>query len=483
MKGTTRRKFLKGAAAAGAAGMLSAYSYSRVLGANDTIGIAIVGFRGQGGSHLKTHLSDGFKKMGVRVVALCDADRNVLEGGVKQCDKAGAKVKAVQDYRRILDMKDVDAVVTATPNHWHALVTIWACQAGKDVYVEKPVSHNIWEGRKAVEAARRHNRIVMAGTQNRSDTALAEAVEWIQAGNLGAGLCARGLCYKRRGSIGKVSAPTPIPDHIDYDLWCGPAEKKPLMRKRLHYDWHWVWNTGNGDVGNQGIHQMDVCRWFLGEPALAPRVMSIGGRFGYDDDGETANTQITFLDYKPTPLIFEVRGLPRKKGDGAMPNYKGSRIGEVIECEGGYLCGGYAYDKDGKKIKQFKREGGGKHRANFIKVLRSRKMEDNPADILEGHISSALCHLGNISHLLGKKTATEEIAERIKGNKLATESWERFQQHLDANEVDLKKTKATLGPWLEFDPKTERFTGPMAAEANKLATRVYRKPFVVPAKV
>ena len=343
--------------------------FSRVRGANDDIRVAVVGLRSQGSNHI-----NWFRKIpGVRVVAICDADRSILDREVKKIRDRNGKVDGYVDYRKLLEDKNIDAIVTATPNHWHALVTVWACQEGKDVYVEKPVSHSIWEGRKMVEAARRYNRIVQSGTQRRSDEGLREAIEYIRQGNLGNIVIVWGIVYARRGSIGKVNGPQPIPKSVDYNLWCGPAPMAPLMRRNLHYDWHWVWPTGDGDFGNNGIHFIDICRWFLNKNVLAPRVMSIGGRFGYIDDGETPNTQIVLLDYKPAPIIFEVRGLPRAKGDSAMDTYRGIRAGVVVQCEDGYFAGGWVYDNDGKKIKQFKRTGGSGHHANFIKAVRSRK--------------------------------------------------------------------------------------------------------------
>ena len=254
------------------------------------------------------------------------------------------------------------------------------------------------------------------------------------------------------------------------------------MREKLHYDWHWVWQTGNGDIGNQGIHQMDLCRWALGQPKLAPRVMSIGGRFGYDDDGETPNTQISFLDYKPVPLIFEVRGLPEKAGGRTLSHFRGVRVGIVIECEGGYYNGGKAYDKNGKSVKQVNLHGGGGHPDNFYKAVRSRKVSDLNADILEGYVSSALCHMGNIPHQIGKEVARGEVQEVVKANKHAMSTFERFMAHLDAYKIDVKKTPITLGPWLQMDPDKERFVGPLADKANKYLTRDYRKPFIVPPK-
>jgi len=311
-----------------------------------------------------------------------------------------------------------------------------------------------------------------------------EAVQFIHDGKLGKIKVVRGLCYKRRASIGKVDGPQQPPKSVDYDLWCGPAPLEPLRRKNLHYDWHWVWATGNGDLGNQGIHEMDVARWFLGEMELSPRVVSVGGRLGYVDDGDTANTQVLYHAYAKAPLIFEVRGLPSKAGGRDMDNYKGAKIGIVVECEGGHVTvpsynDATAYDNDGKMIMQFKGSEG--HHDNWLKAVRSRKAEDLNADILEGHLSSALCHTGNISYRLGKTRSPEQIREAVEDNKDLAEALGRMEEHLAANNVDLKKTPATLGAVLKMDPQTERFIG--NRKANKLLTRDYRKPFVVPAKV
>lgn len=342
-----------------------------------------------------------------------------------------------------------------------------------------------------VEAARKYKRIVQAGTQRRSEAGLREAFEYIREGNLGKILLVRGFCYKRRDSIGKVDGPQPIPQTVDYDLWTGPAPLGPLMRKNLHYDWHWVWATGNGDIGNQGIHEMDLCRWALGQNSLAPRVMSIGGRFGYDDDGQTANTQIAILDYEPAPIIFEVRGLPQTKDGEVMDHYRGVRVGVVVQCEGGYFAGGsgggWVYDNEHTKVKQFKGDGGGGHQANFIDAVRSRKSSDLNADILEGHLSSSLCHMGNISYRLGRLSSPEEIREAIVNESEAAETFGRFEGHLWANWVDLSKTRAVLGPWLKMDPAKERFVGNgefgITRWANELLRRDYREGFVVPAEV
>ena len=473
----SRRDFVKTSVAAG---VLSAVPFSRVRGANDDIRVAVVGIRNQGSNHIKW-----FSKIpGVRVAAICDADSSFLDREARKFTDRGEKVDTYVDYRKLLEDKSIDAVITATPNHWHALVTVWACQAGKDVYVEKPVCHNIWEGRRMVEAARKYKRVVQSGTQRRSDEGLREAIEYIRQGNLGKMRLVRSFIYVRRDSIGKVDGPQPVPPTVDYNLWCGPAPMAPLMRKSLHYDWHWTWPTGNGDYGNNGIHYIDIARWIVGADELAPRVLGLGGRFGYIDDGETPNTEILFYDYKPVPILFELRGLPRAKGDSAMDHLLGVRDGGVIvECEGGYFAGGWAYDNDGKKIKQFHLTEGTGHHENFIEAVRSRNPADLHAEVLEGHLSAALCHMGNISYRFGKESSRDEMVERIGGNRDLAESFERFQEHLLVNGVDVKQTPRMLGPWLTMDPQTEQFTGEFADEANKLARGAYREPFVIPEQV
>ncbi len=482
MRSIPRRQFLKTSAAAGVAWSLPAASFGRVIGANDELRVACVGLRGRGNDLLKGFMA----QKGVRIVALCDVDAKVLESRAAEVVKSGTTPDLVKDLRAVLDRKDVDAVVIATPNHWHALQGIWAVQAGKDVYVEKPVSHNVWEGRQLVKAARKHGRIVQTGTQSRSSPSLKEAVAFVRAGNLGQIVCVRGLCYKPRQSIGKVEAPTLIPEHIDYDLWCGPAPKNPLSRKNLHYDWHWVFDTGNGDLGNQGIHQMDIARWFLGEKQLSSEVISIGGRVGYQDDGNTPNTQIVFHRFASAPLIFEVRGLPsRKEHQGGewgrnMDSFLGASIGVIVHCESGYLSvpsytSADAFDLQGNKVKSF--EGGGDHIENFVAAVKSRRREDLNADIEEGHLSSALCHTGNVSYLLGKPASRSEMRAAIGANLLLSEAFGRMEAHLASNLLDFEKDGVRLGRTLRMDSAAERVLGD--EQASRLLTREYRSPFVV----
>ena len=494
---TSRRTFLKTSALAAAGTVLPARSWAKVIGSADDIRVAVIGLNGRG----QNHLSSLARITGVRVVALCDPDTAVLDRVKGKVN--GGDVKLYTDIRELLANKDIDAVTIATPNHWHSLAAIWAVQNGKDVYVEKPVSHNVWEGRQLVNAAKKYNKVVQAGTQIRSGEGLQEAVQWIRAGNLGKITAARGFCYKRRDSIGKTEGPQPIPAEVNYDLWSGPAPLTPPRRnssKRgpIHYDWHWFWNYGNGDIGNQGIHQMDVARWFLGESGLPRHSISIGGRLGYIDDGDTPNTQVVVHDYATAPLIFEVRGLPKKagiasqggdpaanQGGGAsgMDNYRGVDIGNVIDCEGGSLIttqyfSAKAVDKNGKTVKEFK--GDDRHMQNFIDVIRNRKMEELYGPIDEGNTSSALCHLGNISHQIGAKAGPAKIAARIKSDGKLSEAYGRMVEHLHNNNVDLDKTPLTLGVPLIVDAKNERFLGPDAARANKMLSAQYRAPFTVP---
>ena len=491
--GMTRRRFIQSSLATGSAlvavpASVHAKPFSRIIGANDTINIAIIGLHGRGRDHIEF-----FSKVpGVRISALCEVDSAILNEEVAKFKANQKTVASYTDYRKVLDDKEVDAVTIATPNHWHSLMAIWACQAGKDVYVEKPVSHNVWEGRKLVEAARKYNRIVQAGIQSRSDKAFPEVIEYLKQGNLGKIIAAYGLCYKRRESIGKVDGPQPIPQSVDYNLWSGPAPLVPLRRSKLHYDWHWQWAYGNGDIGNQGAHQMDQARRLLGQEDLPKRVMCIGGRFGYDDDGETANSQVAIFDYEPAPLIFEVQGLPRKKGDAAMGHLKGIRIGVVVKCENGYFAGGggggWVYDNNDKKIQQFVSDGGENHYGNFIEAVRSRKAEDLNGKILEGHISASLSHLANISYRLGQLSAPDVIQEAVKAQKpAAMESLERFEDNLFSNWIDLAKDRACLGPLLDIDSKNEKFveTGEynISRWANDLLSQQYRAPFLVPEKV
>jgi len=342
------------------------------------------------------------------------------------------------------------------------------------LYVEKPVSHELTEGRRLEQARLKFNRICQAGTQSRSNPAHIQGIQYIHDGGIGKVRLARGLCYKPRPSIGHFPD-TQVPPGVDYDLWQGPAPLRPFNKNRFHYNWHWNWDYGNGDIGNQGIHQMDIARWALNQ-ALPESVISVGGRFGYEDDGQTPNTQLAFFEYPSAHVLFEVRGLKTPPASGLM-------VGNIIYGTDGFVAFAnedsravVAFDANGKQVKTF--HGGGNHFSNFIDAVRTRKQSDLKCPVLEGHLSSAMCHLANISYRTGHPhpfAATAPIpAEKID----FAEAFGRFEQHLADNALNLMEPAYQSGPRLQFDPQAENF-GPNAT-ANALLTREYRHPFVVP---
>lgn len=498
MKPMTRRDLLKGSMAAGAAfgapGLLLGRSSAQAGGANDEVRLAVVGLgdmKAIGGVGARGHqlIGEIRKLPGVRITALCDVDSAFLDREKQALQDYNKEIKTHKDLRRVFDDKDIDAVVIATPNHWHALATVWACQAGKDVFVEKPFSHDIWEGRQMVAAARKYDRMVQVGTQNRSNTFLRDAFKRLKDGRIGEMRFAHAIIYRPREGIGKVDKPTPPPSTVDYDLWCGPIAKGPINRRQLHYEWHWFWDTGNGEMGNNGIHVIDICRLAMDADQIPPRAVSIGGRFGVDDCAETANTHIALFDYQPVPLICEVRNFVADNDRSAIGKFRNRTGGVVLDFEGGYFAGdgngGAIYDHDGKKIEDLPYDGSGRtmqadHLANFLSAVRSRKRDDLNAEALIGHQSTACCHLANVSHRLGKTAAPDAIRASIKDSKEFTDAFNRCRDYLRDNGVNLDDDQATLGPLLTYDPKRERFTGDFADEAEKLSRREYREPFVVP---
>jgi predicted dehydrogenase len=475
----SRREFTSrvGAAAAGIAiggEFLSASAHAsphvsgRIIGANDRVVTASIGIRGQGNA-----LKRGFAKLkNVEIKTLCDIDANIAPERIndaKLSDVATFKPGFAQDLRRVLDDKDIDAVVIATPNHWHALATIWALQAGKHVYVEKPSSHTVWEGRKMVEAMNRYNKIVQVGTMNRSRPAVKDAIKFVHEGGLGKVYMARGLCYKPRPSIGKypdgpmapgekyalnVAATTFEPAYdstylskVDYDLWLGPAPKRAFNRNRFHYNWHWHWDYGNGDSGNQGPHQFDIARWGLQKNEHPVKIRSAGGYYGAPSSQETPDTQTTTFEYADgLTLEFGTRG-------GFTNDEGGVRIGNLFYGSKGWLW----IEEQGKKWQSYfgpKNEKGPgaelpagetteatglttveyPHYQNFVDAIRANDPKVLTCDVLEGHLSSSLPHLGNISYQVGRA--------------------------------------------LVFDGKSETFVDDK--QADRLLTREYRKGFEIP---
>jgi len=488
MSHRNRRQFLEdsmfAAAAAAMAGTTSRLAFAddepQSKSPSERLNVAVAGVNGRGGSHIGAFALGSGRKDTV-ITHIVDVDSNIGNKRAGEIEKRqeGVRPKVVEDVRQVLDDKTVDIVSIATPNHWHSLMAIWAMQAGKDVYVEKPVSHNVSEGRRAVEASRKYKRICQVGTQCRSNPGMREFMTYVQSGKIGDVKVGRGLCYKRRDSIGPKGEYS-VPSEVNYNLWSGPAPILPVTRQRFHYDWHWIWAYGNGDLGNQGIHQMDLARWGLGVNELCKATFSYGGRLGYEDAGETANTQVCVHDYGNKTLVFEVRGL-------RTPQYRGAGVGVIFEGTDGYAVsssydGGVIFDKDGNKVTQFLGGDDKYHFANFIAAVRSRKLTDLNADVEEGHLSSALCHLGNISYRLGSPMSAEEADKAVANLKTtdnAKDTLERTLAHLKDNGVDMTTAKLQVGPVLPFDPKSETF--PDNEKAKAMLTREYRQPFAVPA--
>ena len=493
----TRRSFVGSSLAAAATVSMTAGQASAVS-ANDEIGVAVIGVKGRGGSHLNAYLSDPRTK----VLYVVDVDERFGQERAKQVEqRQGSRPEFIKDMRQCFDDKAVDVISTATPNHWHALTGVWAMQAGKDAYIEKPVCHNIAEGAALIAAARKYKRMCQVGTQCRSSKALIDAVAFLRKGGIGDVKFARGLCYKRRKSIGALGD-YPIPGEVDFNLWSGPAPytEPKCTRKQFHYDWHWQRHYGNGDLGNQGPHQTDIARWGLGVDAHPNAVFTYGGRLGYQaerkdpkyiDAGDTANTEVSLYDYGDKSIVFETRGLGVNESadeeiNRLFQSTRGNKIGVIFYGENGYLvqrsythC--IAYDKDMNVIKEFK--GGGDHFGNFLDACVSRDREDLNADVREGHLSAGVSHLGNISYYLGEKnhvTASElsKALEKIKSQDDNQATLQRTLKHLTANGVDLKKYPLSMGPVLKFDPAAETFLG--SPEANEWLSREYRKGFECP---
>jgi predicted dehydrogenase len=468
-----RRQFVKRTAISAAAAGLPMLARGRVLGANDEIRIATIGCGVRGGFHIQSFGS----QPGVRIVALCDPDQERL---AKAADRVEATYKnrpeQVVDVRQLMDRKDFDVVSVATMQYWHALPTIWACETGRHVYVEKPLAHFIWEGRQMVNAARKYDRLVQIGTQARSRVADQQSIDYIKSGQLGKIQYIVCFANKGRSPIGKRTEPLAPPATLDYDLWCGSARKEPLYRNQLQYDCSFTWNMGDGESCNQGVHEVDVARWLLGETTLPRRVMSIGGRFVFNDAGDVPNTQIMYYDYPSAPILYEVHNLRAGKNVNTMPNYRGRAVDTCVHCEGGYVMmhAGKVMDHQDKVIKEFPTDED--HFGNFIRAVRSGKRADLNAEILEGHLSTNICHAGNISYRLGHRAAPDEILAQIGDLPPFVAMFERYLEHLKAH--DIEPGESILGPWLAGDGDQERFQNNDAA--NKLVKGEYREPYVVP---
>lgn len=453
MENINRRSFLKNTGSATAVSLLGMSSTARVLGANDRVRVAVVGVRGRGFNHV-----EGFGKLAnAEVAALCEVDDSVTAKRVADMEKLGLKrPKTYVDIRKLLEDSSIDAVSIATPNHWHSLMGIWAAQAGKDIYIEKPCSHNWWEGRQLVRAVKKYNRICQHGSQSRSNPGMIEGIRQVQSGLIGDVYLARALCFKWRDTIGMAGV-APVPPGVDYDLWTGPAPKKPFTKNRFHYNWHWIWDTGNGDLGNQGIHEVDIARWGLGVK-FPVKVSAIGGHFVFKDDQETPNTlnsafEFVMPDGTRRMMEVEVRhwisNHEAEIGTGAFqaeappaaglsapaaakPAPSGRRsgwdkntIGNIFYGSKGYVSmEGYTSYKSWLGENQEpgpSGKGGGNHFANFIECVRSRRAEEINAPIEEGHISATLVHLANVSYRLGRTINFDPQNECVIGDDEATQ--------------------------------------------------------------
>ncbi len=452
---TKRRDFIK-KSALGTAGIViggmgfSSKSYAQIIGANERINIAVIGCGGRGGSHVNSFCELKDNK-NVLLKTICDVDElRIAEKGKTVEQKIGIKPSTEWDMRRIFEDTEIQAVSFATPNHWHALGTIWACQAGKHVYVEKPACHNVLEGQKMIEASRKYNVRVQVGSQNRSIINIMEAIKFLHDGGIGEVYMARGLCYKPRDSFGIAKDSEP-PATLHYDMWLGPAAWRPYNEKHGHYNWHWFWDTGNGDTGNQGVNEMEILRWGLNRHELPVSIFSDGGIYGIDPKEcaqETPNTQTCTFKYNDGKIIeFETRG--RYTNSESSLDIK---IGHMFYGTDGYmeLAAGTGLwkafrQREGKPFKssdddKSKQSSSGEvsHFGNFLDAIRSGKNETLHCDIRDGFYSSALPALANISYRLERKL------------KFMTDDFRKF-----VNDT----------------------------EADTMLTRVYRKPYVVPDKV
>jgi len=473
----SRRNFLKQVAAGGITASFTisgTKSSGQVIGANDKIRVAIAGINGRGQIHMSVF--GGMKN--VEISHLVDPDSRLFPSRSAAVERqTGKKPVCVQDIREALDDPTVDAVSIATPNHWHALMTIWSCQAGKDVYVEKPCSHNMVEGRRMVEAARKYDRIVQHGTQWRSDPQWKAYTADIRNGKYGKLQTTNIQIFRPRESIG-VKSPVSPPRELDYDLWTGPAPLTPFRTNLVHYHWHWVWDYGNGEIGNLGAHEIEMARWAMPEDANPRSAISLGGRFGYEDQGETPNTQLTLYDYGDTKVICQQRGLhfdqPLKMSidfqtdEGLIKDGKffatGKSVGEVIE---GAPPSGLP--------ENYARE----HFQNFIDCVRSRQPEDLNSDVLDGHRTAVVAHVGNISYRLGEETSFSKPPQGLSESPLAMKSFADMKQHLvDAAGLNLSNASYRLGPQLQFDATAETIVD--HAEANQLRGGTYRAGFELP---
>lgn len=472
-----RRGFLQHSALIGTAALVARPVFA--LAINERLNIGFIGLGGRSKELLPRfhELSD------VRIAALCDVDEERLQQAADQYPGA----EKYGDLRKLLDDPKIDAVVIATCNHWHALAAIWACQAGKDVYVEKPLAHNHWEGQQVVNAARKYDRIVQLGTQQRSDPLQHEIKEYLHNQKALGEIKYVQVCrFDERKPIGKRSTPLEIPKSVNYDLWVGPARDEPIYRDKLHYDWHWDWNTGNGELGNWGVHVLDdAVNVVLRDRCPFPkRIAAAGGRVVWNDAGQTPNVGFAYYDTGLVPMLFGLSNLPdgSRKGNLKIDNMG---TGYVVHCEGGYYAGGRghgnAHDPDGKIIRPFKGDAGAGHQRNFVDAVLAHDRKKLNAEVQIGHQSTAYCNLADVAIRSGRLYAHDKAVAIDESFGPWGTMVELMEKHLARNKVNLKKSKLQLGPMLEFDSEKQQFVGDGAESANRFLHREYRQSFEVPA--
>lgn len=462
---TTRRQFIR----IGAFAALSTAVYGqKILGANDRVRVALVGCGIRGPGLLRNFL----REPNVEVIAICDPDdaqmdsvaRRLARG--KLSDQPGhrnQKVDRYRDYRKLYERPDLDAVIIASPNYWHALHAIHAMQAGKDVYVEKPVTFTLWEGRQLAAAERKCGRIISAGYQNRSDKGPQAGIRYVREGNLGKIRKVRSVCYRNRASIGKRDTPLIPPKTMDYDLWLGPCADKPIFRPEIHYDWHWDFNTGNGDLGNQGPHEIDLVCWLLGEPSLPSEVSAFGNRFAWDDAANTPNMITAWFQSGDVEVIFETNDMTVSPTRNVSPVRFQTRTGIVAECEDGYLRGGrggmVVVAPDGRTIlKRFPGDGGKPHAGNFLQAVRENDPSYLTARIADAVTSASMMHLGNVSYRLGSLISEADLRRQVETNGDLLEIIDDQAGQLKA--WGITEPDYQFGVTLRVDPERERIVNP-----------------------
>ncbi len=479
MPNLNRRRFLSTAVAAGLTTSLAPRTL-RAANANDEINLGFISCGGRAGELMKQFSGVD----GVNIAGLCDVD----EQRVAMAKEKFPKAETWTDLRELIASNSIDAVVISTCNHWHCLAAIWAMEAGKDVYVEKPLSHSQWEGQQTVAAARKYNRICQVGTQQRSDPMQAEIKKFLhEEKGLGQIQAARVNRYGIRPAIGKRDTPLQIDKNVAYDLWLGPAKDQPIYREKLHYDWHWDWNTGSGEMGNWGVHVLDDLRnnVFQDSVALPIGILGGGGRVGLNDAGETPNVHFAYFDTGSIPVVIGLSNLPSEPGATKSPAHPGPGSGYIAYCEGGRFEGkrgqGVAFDNDGKLVKEFNGNGDVRHQANFIDAVRKQDRSILNAEVQVGNDSTGWCNLANIAFQAGGEFDADRAAA------VDLKEWRdllgEMEIHLSKHGLSFQDEVIKLSPMLKLDPKSQQFVGEQSDVANKLLKRQYRKGYEVPSMV